>query len=173
MVVYWKDEDVLWESSDDVEFYPKDVLEVQSPVHKQINSKPLVLLYGVPAVEQYLSVRNANHKTISTPLYILYGGELAVRSANHELISSRPAIVRVNPAIDIQSASHKLTSYPAELTTGTLASPNSGQHDNTQHIIYNAHNYLRCKHQGGNLVGTYTGPIFDYGSADRYLAYIV
>ena len=53
------------------------------------------------------------------------------------------------------------------LTTG------GGLHDNTEHITYNATDYLRCRHQDGRLDGVYTSPIFDIGSADRYLVYVV
>jgi len=57
--------------------------------------------------------------------------------------------------------------YP-ELSTG------GGLHYNTEHVIYNAQNYLRCRHLHGELSGVYKSPIFDTGvGADRYLVYIV
>ena len=71
-------------------------------------------------------------------------------------------------SLAVQPAFHTLRTFYPELTTG------GGYHDNTEHITYNAHDYLRCKHLHGQLVGTYTSPIFDTEiAADRYLAYVV
>ena len=83
-----------------------------------------------------------------------------------QIISNELTLQR-DAGLTVQDALHKQLIFLAELTTG------GGGHDNTQHIIYNATNYLRCRHQHGRLDGIYTSPIFDIGSADRYLVYIV
>ena len=87
-------------------------------------------------------------------------------------IGSQHGLITVIPdfsagwALSVVSPYHTVTLYPVELSFG-------GSHNNTEHIVYDGTDYLRCKHQGGNLVGVYTSPVFDLGSADRYLAYIV
>ena len=115
-----------------------------------------------------LVVSDPTHKTVSSIPALFGDCRVIVHDAQHGLTSD--IVVFVGPALRflaVQSPDHKLVSYPIALSKG------GGLHDNTEHIIYNAHDYLRCKHQGGILVGTYTSQIFDIGSADRFLAYIV
>jgi len=46
-------------------------------------------------------------------------------------------------------------------------------HDNTEQTTYSGEDYLKCSHESGGLVGTYTSPIYDLGSSGRYLVYIL
>jgi hypothetical protein len=46
-----------------------------------------------------------------------------------------------------------------------------GTHNNTEHVVYNTDDYLKCSHTTGVLVGTYTSPIYDRGASGRYLIY--
>jgi len=44
---------------------------------------------------------------------------------------------------------------------------------NTELTTYSAENYLKCSHGSAGLVGTYTSRIFDLGSSDRYMVYLL
>jgi hypothetical protein len=103
--------------------------------------------------------------TSSIPVFSA-GNAVVVSNTRHGLISDI-AVFPIEGALIVVTPCHEVISYSHTLSIG------GGLHDNTEHIIYNAHDYLRCRHQGGNLVGTYTSPVFDLGSAGRYLAYIV
>ena len=48
-----------------------------------------------------------------------------------------------------------------------------GTHDNTEHVIYDVEDYLKCSHTADVLTGTYTSPVYDLGSSDRYLCYVL
>jgi hypothetical protein len=91
---------------------------------------------------------------------------LTIKSSSHVDVSGIVTLTIVAQAA-VQDAVHEQRVFNPELTTG------GGLHDNTAHITYNAHDYLRCRHQHGQLTGTYTSPIFDIGSASRYLIYTV
>lgn len=49
-----------------------------------------------------------------------------------------------------------------------------GTHDNTEYIIYDSDDYLKCSHGGSpvSYTGTYTSPIYDLGSLGEYLIYL-
>lgn len=93
---------------------------------------------------------------------------MKMHTGHHGLISTKVLTQPAEWLIVVNNACHVFRGFNLALTTG------GGIHDNTEHVIYNAHDYLRCKHTGGNLTGTYTSRIFDTGvAADRYLIYIV
>lgn len=46
-----------------------------------------------------------------------------------------------------------------------------GTHDNTEYVVYDGGDYLKCSHTGGVLVGTYTSPIYDRGASGRYMVF--
>jgi len=48
-----------------------------------------------------------------------------------------------------------------------------GTHDNTEHYDYSGEDYLTCSHTADVLVGTYTSPVYDLGSSERVLAYVL
>jgi len=92
---------------------------------------------------------------------------LTITDTNHGNITDIPTVV-IAAYLAIISTDHTQDVFYPELTTG------GGLHYNTEHIIYNAQNYLKCRHLHGDLSGVYKSPIFDTGvGADRYLAYIV
>ena len=96
---------------------------------------------------------------------------LTVIDTNHANIASIP-VLNFGAWLGILSAIHKQPGVVLELTTGPVGKP-GGWHNNTAPIDYGGINYLRCKHQHGNLQGVYKSPILDAGSSDRYLVYIV
>jgi len=49
----------------------------------------------------------------------------------------------------------------------------SGTFDNTEQTTYNSEYYLKCSHSGGSLSGSYTSPVYDLGSSDRYMVYVL
>ena len=143
--IVFMDGDVKWKD-EDVVFFPPDpgLITVQSPVH--------TLTSGVPALE-VVEVPGLEILTVQSPI--------------HALSNQPVGIVSYSPLLVVQNAVHQQPVFSPSLTTG------GGLHDNTEHIIYNATNYLRCRHLHGRLDGVYTSPIFDIGSADRYLVYVV
>ena len=48
-----------------------------------------------------------------------------------------------------------------------------GTHDNTEHVIYDANDYLKCSHTADVLTGVYLSPIYDLLASGRYLAYVL
>ena len=51
-----------------------------------------------------------------------------------------------------------------------------GTHNNTEHVIYNVDDYLKCSHNPADptsLTGVYTSPIYDLGASGRYMVYIL
>ena len=96
---------------------------------------------------------------------------LTVIDTNHGNVAGIP-VLNFGAWLGILSAIHKQPGVVLELTTGPIGEP-GGWHNNTAHIDYGGINYLRCKHQHGNLQGVYKSPIFDAGGSDRYLVYIV
>lgn len=178
-VVLFEDADVLF-GDDEVEFIPSSILDIQEPCHGLDSPNPRF------AGLRIIGVKPPSHEIFTTnPFHI----QLVAAPPSHGLVSGRPAVIAISPqyvqdtthglislkvSLDVQQAMvvqgpvHVHAVFNPELTTG------GGQHSNTEHIIYNAHDYLRCRHQHGNLTGVYTSPIFDTaGAADRYLAYIV
>jgi len=111
-----------------------------------------------------LSVASPYH-TVTSLSDILVSYELDVIGSRHGLITDTPVFNAIW-ALSVVSPYHTVTSLPVQLSFGE-------SHNNTEHIIYDGTDYLRCKHQDNNLVGVYTSPVFDLGSAGRYLAYIV
>jgi len=45
-------------------------------------------------------------------------------------------------------------------------------HNNTEHVTYDATDYLKCSHNWGVLTGVYTSDIFDLLASGRYMVYI-
>ena len=46
-------------------------------------------------------------------------------------------------------------------------------HNNTEQTDYLGENYLKCSHGSGGLSGTYLSQIYDNGSSERFLAYVL
>jgi hypothetical protein len=61
----------------------------------------------------------------------------------------------------------------AVIDTQTCDYDGIGTHDNTEPYDYGGEDYLKCSHTADVLVGTYTSPIYDYGSSERVLAYVL
>ena len=93
---------------------------------------------------------------------------LTIIDSNHGNIAGTPTLTHV-AYLGVIPPEHTHDVFYPELTTG------GGLHYNTKHIIYNATNYLKCRHLHGDLQGVYKSPIFDLTApgADRYLVYIV
>jgi len=92
---------------------------------------------------------------------------LTIQNPTHGHITGAPDLT-YHSLLIVKDTVHEHLGFSPDLTTG------GGFHNNTSPIIYNAHDYLRCKHQHGVLTGTYKSRIIDSGiAADRYLVYIV
>ena len=65
------------------------------------------------------------------------------------------------------------TAYDTSTYTDDYTPSSSGTHDNTEHYVHNADDYLKCSHSG-SLTGTYTSKVFDLGEGndDWYFAYV-
>jgi len=82
---------------------------------------------------------------------------LTIQSPQIELISEI-VVFPVKGLLTPINSKMRLISCDPYLTTG------GGIHYNTRHYIYNLDDYLICRHQGGNLTGTYTSEIYDLGA---------
>jgi hypothetical protein len=54
-------------------------------------------------------------------------------------------------------------------------SSGTGTHDNTEETTYDEESYLKCSHDASeeSLTGTFTSEIYDRGSSERYLIYVL
>jgi len=82
---------------------------------------------------------------------------LTVFDSNLSITGDMPTNT-IEANLDPIDSVHRFISCDPYLTTG------GGIHDNTKHYIYNLDDYLICRHQGGNLVGSYTSEIYDLGA---------
>lgn len=63
------------------------------------------------------------------------------------------------------------SSYTFNVKDGSLL---SGQtFTNMEQYTYSGDSYIRCRHDGGVLTGTFTTEIYDIGASDRYLVYVL
>lgn len=74
-------------------------------------------------------------------------------------INNVSAAAVIKALLDIKDSRHRFVSCDPYLTKG------GGTHNNTKHYIYNTDDYLICRHQGGNLTGSYTSEIYDLGAS--------
>lgn len=73
-----------------------------------------------------------------------------------------------------------MTTMSAEHATVTISGQKilgrhsaDGWHNNTTQTSYSGEAYVKCAHQDGDFTGVYVSPIYDLGSSDRYLVYIL
>ena len=91
--------------------------------------------------------------------------ELEVYMPCHGLLSTRPQLTYLTGLV-VQNAMHKHCIINPEPTTG------GGVHNNTSWVEYDSDDYLKCRHQHGNLTGTFTSKIYDKTSEARRLVYL-
>lgn len=92
--------------------------------------------------------------------------ELEVIEPNHVITCPLPFLSYAT-SIVVLNARNKHCVFTPELTTG------EGLHNNTMWIQYDATDYLKCRHQHGNLSGTFTSKIYDKGASARRMAYVL
>lgn len=108
---------------------------------------------------------------LRSPNLSLYG----VKPGNHTFMAntlSNNALYGSTP----RSAAAVLIDPPDEWAiqnTETCDYDGVGTHDNTEHVIYDVDDYLKCSHTADVLTGTYTSPIYDRGASGRYLVYLL
>lgn len=101
-------------------------------------------------------------KSIKPGSHTLWGNS----KANNERYGANPA----SGSITVQDPPDHWTVQAGDTQTDDYS---GGTHSNTEQITYNTEDYLKCSHTSGVLTGTYTSSIFDLGSSDRYLVYIL
>ena len=92
--------------------------------------------------------------------------QLEMIEPSHGLISEVP-FIKYSTSLTVHNARNKFCAFIIDVTTG------GGMHENTTWIEYDATDYLRCRHQHGNLSGTFTSEIYDKGSSARRMVYVL